>query len=246
MSPTSKLWSNWDTSDSVGDCAELLSERHTVIGIGRRQERLDELTELSTNLPGEFHALSVDLRDQAQLTESFEQLLFRFPGINVLVNNAGLGHRASLIDGDPTHWQEMLQVNVMALCICTQLVVRHLRANSDRGQIIHISSMSAHRVPPNSGMYAASKHAVRALTEALRQELRELGSAIKVTSLSPGFVETEFAEHYHRSSEKAKEIYSRYPVMQAEDIAEQVRFVLELPERVEVHDMLTRPTQQPN
>ena len=188
----------------------------------------------------------MDLRNHAQLTECFEQLLLRFPAINVLVNNAGLGHRASLIDGDPRHWQEMLQVNVMALCICTQLVVRHLRANSDQGQIIHISSMSAHRVPPNSGIYAASKHAVRALTEALRQELRELGSAIKVTSLSPGFVETEFAAHYHRSSEKAREIYSRYPVMQAEDIAEQVRFVLQLPDRVEVHDMLTRPTQQPN
>ena len=94
-------------------------------------------------------------------------------------------------------------------------------------------------------MYSASKFAVRALTEALRQELRSVNSNIRVTALSPGFVETEFAEQYAKSKERAKEVYSRYKVLEAEDIAQQVQFLLSTPAHVQIHDILTRPTAQP-
>ena len=95
-------------------------------------------------------------------------------------------------------------------------------------------------------MYSATKFAVRSLTEGLRQELRELGSSIRVTAISPGFVETEFAEVYSGSKEKARETYSRFEVLQPEDVAAAIVYALGAPARVQVHDVLMRPTDQPS
>jgi len=140
----------------------------------------------------------------------------------------------------------MLEVNVLGLSVCTREAVQRMRRRGiDDGHIIHISSMSSHRVPPGSGMYAATKFAVRALTEALRKELREQGSSIRVGAISPGYVETEFAERYHGSREMADETYSRFPVLQPEDIADAVCYMIDTPPHVQIHDMLMRPTEQP-
>ena len=138
----------------------------------------------------------------------------------------------------------MLEVNVLALSICTREALSHMRQNGDDGYIIHVSSMSAHRVPSNSGMYSATKFAVRSLTEGLRQELRQIGSNIRVSAISPGFVETEFAQKYHKSKEIAEQVYGQYSVLQPEDIAEQILFMIESPKHVQIHDVLLRPTGQ--
>jgi NADP-dependent 3-hydroxy acid dehydrogenase YdfG len=95
-------------------------------------------------------------------------------------------------------------------------------------------------------MYSATKFAVRSLTEGLRQELRQAGLDIRVSSISPGFVETEFAARYHQSEEKADALYSQFPVLQPDDIANAVIYMLNQPEHVQIHDMLVRPTQQPS
>ena len=116
----------------------------------------------------------------------------------------------------------------------------------DVGQVIHISSMSAHRVLSGSGVYSATKFAVRSLTEGLRLELREANSGIRVCAISPGYVETEFEEHYHRSADKAREIYARYKALEAGDIADTVVHVLSTPQHVQIHDVLVRPTLQPD
>ncbi len=105
--------------------------------------------------------------------------------------------------------------------------------------------MSGHRIPGGGGVYAASKHAVRALTESLRQELRAASSDIRVTAISPGFVETEFAAVFHQSQEKARETYSRYKVLDAVDVARAVSWVLSAPPHMQVHDILLRPARQP-
>lgn len=93
-------------------------------------------------------------------------------------------------------------------------------------------------------MYSATKFAVRSLTEGLRQELRSQGLNIRISSISPGFVETEFAEIFNQSKEKAQEVYSKYPVLQPADVADAVAYILSQPEHVQVHDLLIRPTQQ--
>lgn len=208
--------------------------------------RRDRLEALAKTLPhAEVLPLVVDLRDPSQISAAFDQVRERFGGVDVLVNNAGLGHSAPLVSGDTEEWREMLEVNVLALCVCTREAVAQMRQRGDDGHVIHVSSMAAHRVPPASGVYSATKFAVRALTEALRQELRELKSKIRVSAVSPGYVETEFAAHYHKSEDAARETYGRFKVLEPGDVAQAVRYVLASPEHVQVHDVLMRPRDQP-
>ena len=211
----------------------------------RRQQRLAQLADVLSAQHGvEVLTKAVDLRDEPQILDWFGAISTRFNRFDVLVNNAGLGHQETLAGGSTEKWRETLDVNVIALCICTREAIRLMRARGDdQGHIVHISSMSGHRVP-GSGMYSASKFAVRALTEGLRQELRAANSAIRISSISPGFVETEFAEKYSGSLEQAQQVYSQFPVLQPKDIGNAVGYVLEQPDYVQVHDVLLRPTQQ--
>src|SRR4051812_23945105 len=99
------------------------------------------------------------------------------------------------MSGDTERWREMLDVNVLGLCIATREAVQDMERRGVAGHVVHVSSMAGHRIPgPQTGVYAATKFAVRALTEALRQELRAKKSPIRVTAISPGHVETEFAQ----------------------------------------------------
>nr|MCH9680810.1 SDR family NAD(P)-dependent oxidoreductase [Deltaproteobacteria bacterium] len=157
-----------------------------------------------------------------------------------------LGRDASLLGGATDDWREMLEVNVLALCVCTREAVADMRRRGDRGHVVHVSSMASHRVPRGSGVYSATKYAVRALTEGLRQELRDANSNIRITAVSPGFVRTEFAQVYHRDPAAAAQTYGRYPVLEATDVAEAVSYVLQAPARVQVHDVLMRSTAQPD
>jgi len=221
----------------------LADEGMRVMACARRKEALEEL---AASTEGEIAIEAVDLRDEAQIRSLLSATKDRFGGVDVLVNNAGLGHHAPLMSGETAHWREMLEVNVLALCVCTREAVQDMQARGVAGHVIHVSSMAAHRVPAGSGVYSATKYAVRSLTEGLRQELREAGSPIRVTAISPGFVETEFAARYHRSEEAAAKTYGRFPVLQSEDIAEAVVYVLSQPPHVQVHDVLMRPTDQPS
>ena len=217
-----------------------------VIGCGRRSERLQQLADLIHSKGQLFRSQVCDLRSPESIQSMFAEIRSVLGGVDILINNAGLGHNAPLLSGATEAWREILEVNVLALCICTREAISDMRRRGDDGYVIHISSMSAHRVPGTSGMYSASKFAVRSLTEGLRQELRAINSGIRISSISPGFVETEFAERYSGSKEKAQQTYSRFPVLQSEDIADQVIHLLGTPSHVQVHDVLMRPTAQPS
>lgn len=219
----------------------LTEDKFRVLGCARRQERMQDL---QREFGERFVPYVCDVREETQILYMFEDIDRKYGGVHVLINNAGLGHKTSLIDGETSYWREMLEVNVLALSICTREALSQMRKNGDDGYIIHVSSMSAHRVPSNSGMYSATKFAVRSLTEGLRQELRQIGSNIRVSSISPGFVETEFAEKYHKSKEIAEQVYGQYFVLQPEDIAAQILFMIESPKHVQIHDILLRPTGQ--
>jgi 17beta-estradiol 17-dehydrogenase / 3beta-hydroxysteroid 3-dehydrogenase len=209
----------------------------------RRETLLQNAAQTLRHQNIEVLAQSVDLRDEAQILSFFAAVRSRWGRLDVLVNNAGLGHKESLMTGQTEAWREMWDVNVLALCICTREAVS-LMQGAGTGHIVHVSSMSGHRVPAITGVYSATKFAVRSLTETLRRELREAHSNIRITSISPGIVETEFAEKYHQSPQKAQETYSAFPVLQAVDIANAVAYALSQPAHVEVNDILLRPTQQ--
>jgi NADP-dependent 3-hydroxy acid dehydrogenase YdfG len=214
----------------------------------RRADRLASLREeiLAAAPDAEILVDPCNLRDEASILGLFSVIRARFGGVDVLVNNAGLGRDAPLCSGSTEEWREMLELNVLALCICTREAVTDMRKRGDDGHIIHIASMASHRVPPGSGVYSATKFAVRSLTEGLRLELRALGSDIRVGSVSPGYVETEFASNYaHGDPEAAERTYARFKVLEPDDVARSVVHMLEAPAHVQIHDMLVRPTRQP-
>lgn len=225
--------------------ARLLSEQgYRVVLAARRVARLEQL---AGELPGPSLVVAMDVRDEAQVAAAFDQVARACGGVDVLINNAGMGTRAPLTEGDVGAWRQMLEVNVLGLCVCTHHAVAQMRARGDQGHVIHVSSMAAHRVPPGSGVYSATKYAVRSLTEGLRQELRALGSGVRVTAVSPGFVETEFATVYnHGDPDAAAQTYGQYKVLESQDVARAVLYALEQPEWVQVHDVLLRPREQPN
>lgn len=220
----------------------LVADGMRVATCARRRDRLEAIGEPLDS--DRYLPIAADLRDEAALLKMFATIRERWGGVDVLVNNAGLGHKAPLMSGDSEHWREMLELNVLALCICTREAIADMQRQGVDGHIIHISSMAAHRVPKGSGVYSATKYAVRSLTEGLRQELREADSGIRVTSISPGFVETEFAAHYHRSEKAARETYGQFKVLEASDVADAVVYVLGSPAHMQVHDLLIRPTRQ--
>lgn len=226
--------------------AELLAKGMRVVGCARRLTRIEALFARLDPTGDRTLALKVDVREEAAVLDMFAKIERRWGGVDVLVNNAGLGHNASLLDGDTAQWQEMFDVNVIALSVCSREAVKSMRQRGNEGQIIHISSMAGHRNPGGSGIYSATKYAVRSLTEGLRMELHAVGAPIRVSAISPGFVETEFAAQYHKSEAKAKETYSRYKVLDSEDIAETVVYLLSCPAHMQVHDVLIRPTAQPS
>jgi len=214
----------------------------------RRQDRLDALALELRNQGATVLTQAVDLRDEAQILSFFDAIDQRFSRVDVLINSAGLGHKESLMTGNTEAWREMLDVNVLALCVCTREAIARMTTEQHpqgKGHIVHLSSMSGHRVPTAvAGLYSATKFAVRSLTETLRRELRQANSAIRVSSISPGIVETEFAEKYSKSAAEAAATYGQHPMLQANDIANAVDYLLKQPNHVEVHDILLRPTQQ--
>ncbi|MBL91676.1 MAG: short-chain dehydrogenase [Myxococcales bacterium] len=222
----------------------LFDEGLFVVGAARRQERIAALLKDKDPEGKQHMALGVDLRDVNDIQKMFETVRQQMGGIDVLINCAGLGHDAPLLSGDAEHWREMLDVNVLALCICTQEGIKDMRERGDKGHVIHVSSMSGHRVPGSSGVYSATKFAVRSLTEGLRNELRAANSHIRISAISPAYVETDFVSHYHRSEEKAQEIFARFEVLQPEDIADAIVYMLSCPPHVQVHDLLVRATEQ--
>lgn len=224
--------------------AERLADRGLrVVAAARRMEQLQTLRdEVRQRGSGPVLPLQVDLRDEAQIVRMFEQVREHWGGVDVLVNNAGLGRHAPLTEGETERWREMLEVNVLALCICTREAVQDMKRRGGEGHVIHISSMAAHRVPHASGVYSATKYAVRSLTEGLRQELHDAGSPIRVSSLSPGLVQTEF----HGDPERARRQFGELEMLAPADVASTVEHVLSAPPRMQVHDVLMRPREQGN
>lgn len=224
--------------------AEALLERGARVALSAR--RRDRLEAVAAGY-GEQQTMvcPADLRQERDIEQMFSAIREAWGGVEVLINSGGLGRSASLVDGSADAWREMLEVNVLGLCICTREALSDMRRQGDRGHIVHVSSMAAHRVPGGSGVYSATKYAVRALTEALRKELRALGSPIRVTAVSPGFVETEFAEVYHGTPDAAEKTYGRFKVLEATDVADAILHALEAPPHVAIHDVLMRPTEQP-
>jgi NADP-dependent 3-hydroxy acid dehydrogenase YdfG len=213
----------------------------------RSVEKIQALQDFLTENGSLALGMELDLCDENALQAAFTRIQAQLGPVAVLINNAAVGYYMPLIGGDPALWRKTLEVNVISLSLCTSIAIKQMLNSSGCGHIINISSLAAHRHKAGAvgnAMYVASKHAVRSLTESLRIELREMGAPIRISSISPGLVETGFAANFYGSKERAEVIYGSIDTLQPEDIAEIVSFLLSLPAHVEVNDVLVRPTQQ--
>lgn len=193
----------------------------------------------TATVPDGVTPISCDLSDAAQIDTAFENI----PSLDILVNNAGLAKLSTISNGSPTDWEMMWRVNVHALAVCSQKALSLFPKNG--GQIINISSMSGHRVPSSGGFYAPTKFAVRAITDALRSELRGNGSKTRVASISPGFIDTPLLDIYFAGREaQLDETKSSMEMLTASDVAHSVLHILQTPMHIDITDIQMRCTDQ--
>ena len=207
----------------------LLKEGAEVIGLCRSVE----------NLPPDVTPLSCDLSEPDQIATTFSSL----DQLDILINNAGLAYLSPISTGDPEKWKSMWQINVHALGLCSQQALKLFPPSG--GHILNISSLSGHRVPPTGGFYAATKFAVRAMTEALRSELKLVNSATRISSISPGFVDTPLLDHYFAGrEEQLAQTRAEVNMLTPQNIAATALHILSAPPGVEINDVLLRSSEQ--
>ena len=223
-----------------------------VAGCARNKDKLMEVQAAVEAAGGAFLPVQCDVRDSASVEAMFDQVAAKWGGVDVMINNAGMAREGGVLTGTPEGWREMFEVNVFALAQCSRLAVASMRARSVEGMVMNISSMSAHRVAgASSGFYAATKHAVRALTETLRLEVlaqEEADAAlppVRVSQISPGLVETEFALRY-LGEERGTALYESAGdrKLLADDVVDAAVYALSSPARAQVNDILLRPAKQ--
>ena len=207
----------------------LLDQGMTVIGLCRSVDQL----------PDGVKPLACDLRDESAIKAAFESL----EKLDILVNSAGLAYLSRICDGNPSDWDEMWRVNVHALGLCSQLSLELFPEGG--GHILNLSSMSGHRVPPTGGFYASTKFAVRAISEALRAELKNSGNKTRISCLSPGFVDTPLLDKYFAGREdQLAETRAKIDMLTPEAIADAALHILTSPASVEINDVLLRSADQ--
>ncbi|XP_036393175.1 dehydrogenase/reductase SDR family member 11 isoform X1 [Megalops cyprinoides] len=221
-----------------------------VVGCARTVEKIEKLAAecRSAGYSGILVPYKCDLSSEEDILSMFSAIKTLHQGVDVCINNAGLAQAEPLLSGKTSGWRTMIDVNILALSICTREAYQSMKErNVDDGHIININSMSGHRVVPSGDVhfYSATKYAVTALTEGLRQELREANTHIRATCISPGLVETEFAFRlYNNNPEKAAGTYESIKCLKADDIASAVMYVLSAPPHVQIGDIQMRPVEQ--
>jgi NADP-dependent 3-hydroxy acid dehydrogenase YdfG len=218
---------------------------HTII-TGRRKDRLDKLkTRLEKDYSIEVLPLCFDIRNHEATLQVLNSIPEDWKKIEVLINNAGLAAGAEKIDeADWDKWQRMIDTNVTGLLFLSKEIVKEM-VKQKSGHIVNISSIAGINVYEGGSVYCASKHAVNAITQGMRIDL--LKHNIKVSSISPGMVDTEFSlVRFNGDQEKANGVYAGVTPLSAQDVAEAIEFVITRPAHVNINDILIMPTQQAN
>lgn len=218
---------------------------HLVL-LARRRERLEALAqELTADHGVRVSVYPVDVRDRQGVQIVAQHLDSQGIGVDILVNNAGLARGLDTIpEGDLDGWDEMIDTNVKGvLYMLRAFVPAMLKRN--RGHVVHVGSIAGHQVYPKGNIYNATKYAVRAINEALALDLA--GTKLRVSSVDPGLVETEFSEvRYYGDTERAEQTYRGYTPLRPADVADAIAYVTNLPPHVNVLDLVVLPTDQRN
>jgi len=210
-----------------------------VVG-ARRTDRLDNLV---NEVHGEVLSQKLDVTKKVDCDSLVNLAIKKWGKVDVLINNAGLMPLSFVKNLKVDEWDQMIDVNIKGVLYCTAAVLPHMR-EAKAGHIINISSVAGRIVFPAGSVYCATKHAVTAFSEGLRQELSPRNN-IRVTTIEPGVVSTELTNTItDESLEKFVETSKKMEALKAEDIASAIIFAINAPDHVSVNEILVRPTTQ--
>lgn len=218
---------------------------YDLIITGRRQELLNELATEIRRQGREVLPLCFDIRKAEEVQKAVAGLEEKWQNIAVLINNAGLAVGTSPIqEGIIDDWERMIDTNVKGLLYITREIAP-LMIRNNSGHIVNIASIAGKEVYPGGNVYCATKHAVDALSKAMRTDM--LKHNIKVTNIAPGMVETEFSiVRYKGDTEAAKNVYKGMTPLTNQDIADTIIFAITRPAHVCLNDIVIMPTAQAN
>ncbi len=226
-------------------CAESFAKKGcNLILIARRKERIIIIAkELEKKYDIKTKAILLDVRNYQNVKKAFNSLPEEWKQINSLINNAGLARGFSKVyEGEISHWEEMIDTNIKGLLYVTREILPLMISNGN-GHIINIGSTAGHEVYPSGNVYCATKFAVNALTQSIRIDV--LDKNIKVSTVDPGMVETEFSlVRFSGDNEKAKNVYKGIKPLHAADVANAVLFCATQPKHVNINEIIITPSAQ--
>lgn len=237
-------------SSGIGEAtARMLADRGAAVAIvARRAERLETLANTIESGGGKAFAIEADVTDREQAENAVRRTVEELGRLDVLVNNAGVMLLGPILDAPVEEWDQMVQVNVLGLLYTAKAAIPHLLAAAAEGprqvaDLVNISSVAGRQVSLGSGVYNATKHAVGAFSESLRQEVTE--RHLRVSLIEPGAVDTELTDHLRDGiREQTKQRFADIDKLEATDIAEAIEFVVTRPRHVAINEVLVRPTEQ--
>jgi 3-hydroxy acid dehydrogenase / malonic semialdehyde reductase len=223
-------------------CAKMFAASGAKLILAAR--RLEKLQELAKTFPqNNFHLLKLDVRDRIAVESAISTLPPEFSEVDTLINNAGLSRGLDkLHEGNFQDWEEMIDTNIKGLLYLTRYVVPGM-VQRGKGHIINIGSIAGHQTYPNGNVYCGTKAAVKAISEGLKQDL--LGTAIRVTSVDPGMVETDFSNvRFHGDTQRAEKVYAGVTPLTADDVADVIFFCATRPPHVNINEVILMPVDQ--
>lgn len=223
--------------------ARLLSQKGATIALGaRRTDRIQSLAQELSNAGGKAIAVTTDVTKQEQAAQLVDSAVEAFGRVDVLINNAGLMQQSPLESRKVDEWDNMIDINMKGVLYGIAAALPHMQRQKS-GHIINVSSVAGHKVTPAGVVYCATKHAVRVISEGLRQEVKPYN--IRTTVISPGAVATELPSHItHQASAAAIQDYYKNVAIPPESFARAVEFAMSQPDDVDINEILFRPTSQ--
>ena len=226
------------------ETARLLSaHNYKLILTGRRLERLEQIKSELENDQCRIHLLNFDIQSKEAVEQSLDNLPEEWKAIDILVNNAGLAAGLDPVaEASIDDWEAMIDTNVKGLLYVTRKIAQWMKQRH-QGHILSLSSIAGKEPYPNGSVYCATKHAVMAISKAMRIELVPFN--IKVSTICPGAVETEFSMvRFKGDTEQADKVYKGFTPLSSKDIAETIYFILSRPAHVNIDDLVIMPTAQ--
>lgn len=231
-------------SSGLGEAAaRLLAGQGAAVALGaRRVDRLQALVAQLTAAGGKALAVATDVTSREQVQHLVDEAIRAFGRVDVMLNNAGLMPQSLLENLKVDEWDRMVDVNIKGVLYGIAAVLPAMKAQKS-GQIINVASVAGHKVGPGSAVYSATKYAVRALSEGLRQEVKPY--RIRTTVISPGAVATELPDSVTDAAVGARirQLYEAVAIP-ADSFARAVAFAMSQPEDVDINEILFRPTNQ--